>query len=50
VNRLSDYLFVLARSLNSADEGDVLWRPGANRSSGTRQAGGRFVTAKETSP
>jgi cob(I)alamin adenosyltransferase len=31
VNRLSDYLFVLARSLNSADEGDVLWRPGANR-------------------
>lgn len=31
VNRLSDYLFVLARSLNAAREGDVLWRPGANR-------------------
>jgi cob(I)alamin adenosyltransferase len=31
VNRLSDYLFVLARSLNAAGEGDVLWRPGANR-------------------
>jgi cob(I)alamin adenosyltransferase len=30
-NRLSDYLFVLARSLNAAGEGDVLWRPGANR-------------------
>jgi cob(I)alamin adenosyltransferase len=28
-NRLSDYLFVLARALNPA--GDVLWRPGANR-------------------
>jgi cob(I)alamin adenosyltransferase len=31
VNRLSDYLFVLARSLNAAGEGDVLWQPGANR-------------------
>ena len=30
VNRLSDYLFVLARSLNAV-EGDVLWQPGANR-------------------
>jgi cob(I)alamin adenosyltransferase len=29
VNRLSDYLFVLARALNPA--GDVLWRPGASR-------------------
>ena len=30
-NRLSDYLFVLARAINAAGEGDVLWRPGANR-------------------
>ena len=29
VNRLSDYLFVLARTLNPA--GDVLWQPGAHR-------------------
>lgn len=31
INRLSDYLFVLARSLNAAAGGDVLWEPGANR-------------------
>lgn len=31
VNRLSDYLFVLARALNAAGPGDVLWIPGANR-------------------
>ena len=31
VNRASDHLFVLCRVLN-AGEGDVLWRPGANRS------------------
>ena len=31
VNRLSDYLFVLARALNAGGPGDVLWRPGANR-------------------
>jgi len=31
VNRLSDYLFVLARAVNAAGEGDVLWQPGANR-------------------
>ena len=31
VNRLSDYLFVLARALNEAGEGDVLWVPGASR-------------------
>jgi cob(I)alamin adenosyltransferase len=31
VNRLSDYLFVLARALNAAGTGDVLWQPGANR-------------------
>lgn len=30
-NRLSDHLFVMARHLNADDEGDVLWRPGANR-------------------
>ena len=32
VNRLSDYLFVLARAINAAGSGDVLWVPGANRS------------------
>ncbi len=31
VNRLSDYLFVLARSVNAAGAGDVLWVPGQNR-------------------
>jgi len=31
VNRLSDYLFVLARTLNVAEGGDILWKPGANR-------------------
>jgi cob(I)alamin adenosyltransferase len=31
VNRLSDYLFVLARAANAARTGDVLWTPGANR-------------------
>ena len=31
VNRLSDYLFVLARVLNAAGAGDVLWVPGASR-------------------
>jgi len=31
VNRLSDYLFVLARAVNAAGEGDVLWVPGQNR-------------------
>ncbi len=31
VNRLSDYLFVLARALNANGAGDVLWVPGANR-------------------
>lgn len=28
LNRLSDYLFVLARTLNQNGEGDVLWKPG----------------------
>jgi cob(I)alamin adenosyltransferase len=31
VNRLSDYLFVLARAVNAEGAGDVLWVPGANR-------------------
>jgi len=31
VNRLSDYLFVLARAINAAGTGDVLWVPGKNR-------------------
>jgi cob(I)alamin adenosyltransferase len=31
VNRLSDYLFVLARALNGNGAGDVLWVPGKNR-------------------
>ena len=31
VNRLSDYLFVLARAINHGGAGDVLWAPGANR-------------------
>ncbi|HEY4546541.1 MAG TPA: cob(I)yrinic acid a,c-diamide adenosyltransferase [Pedomonas sp.] len=31
LNRLSDYMFVLARYLNGRGEADVLWVPGANR-------------------
>ena len=31
LNRLSDYLFVLARHLNQQGAGDVEWVPGANR-------------------
>ena len=31
LNRLSDYLFVLARHLNAREAGDVEWVPGANR-------------------
>ena len=31
INRLSDYLFVLARAVNADGAGDVLWVPGANR-------------------
>jgi cob(I)alamin adenosyltransferase len=30
-NRLSDHLFVMARSANDGGMGDVLWGPGANR-------------------
>jgi cob(I)alamin adenosyltransferase len=31
INRLSDHLFVLARAMNRAGAGDVLWQPGATR-------------------
>ena len=31
INRLSDYLFVLARAVNAAGAGDILWVPGQNR-------------------
>ncbi len=31
LNRLSDYLFVLARAINAAGSGDVLWVPGQHR-------------------
>jgi cob(I)alamin adenosyltransferase len=31
INRLSDYLFVMSRYLNNRGQGDILWRPGANR-------------------
>ncbi len=31
VNRLSDYLFVLARAVTATGAGDVLWVPGAGR-------------------
>ncbi|MGE3147635.1 MAG: cob(I)yrinic acid a,c-diamide adenosyltransferase [Pseudorhodoplanes sp.] len=31
VNRLSDFLFVASRSVNSAAGGDVMWIPGQNR-------------------
>ena len=31
LNRLSDLLFVLARAINAASGGDVLWVPGQNR-------------------
>ena len=31
INRLSDYLFVLARAVNAGSGGDVLWVPGASR-------------------
>jgi len=31
VNRLSDFLFVAARSVNDRGAGDVLWQPGQNR-------------------
>lgn len=31
LNRLSDFLFVLARLVAQAEDGDVLWKPGATR-------------------
>ena len=33
LNRLSDYLFVLGRAINDNGAADVLWVPGASRSS-----------------
>ena len=33
LNRLSDHLFVAARSVAAAEGGDVLWQPGATRTS-----------------
>jgi cob(I)alamin adenosyltransferase len=33
LNRLSDHLFVAARHLAAAGDGDVLWQPGATRDS-----------------
>lgn len=33
INRLSDFLFVLARCSNDHGEGDVLWKPGSSRES-----------------
>ena len=38
LNRLSDFLFVLARHMNDRGGSDVLWQPGAHR--GTGAAGG----------
>jgi cob(I)alamin adenosyltransferase len=32
LNRLSDHLFVLARAVAAARDGDILWEPGATRS------------------
>ncbi len=34
INRLSDYLFVLARALNGGGADDVLWVPGQGRTTG----------------
>jgi cob(I)alamin adenosyltransferase len=34
LNRLSDLLFVLARSLNGQGTADILWKPGGNPFSG----------------
>lgn len=31
INRLSDHLFVMARLVNAAAGGDILWKPGATR-------------------
>jgi cob(I)alamin adenosyltransferase len=31
INRLSDHLFVMARTANDGGMGDVLWVPGENR-------------------
>jgi cob(I)alamin adenosyltransferase len=39
MNRLSDLLFVLARTANDAGASDVLWRPGAHRDPAPTSAG-----------
>jgi cob(I)alamin adenosyltransferase len=39
LNRLSDFLFVLARVANDNGKGDVLWVPGANRGGGEGEKG-----------
>jgi cob(I)alamin adenosyltransferase len=31
LNRLSDFLFVLARAANSGGDDDVIWKPGARQ-------------------
>ena len=36
LNRLSDFLFVMARTVNDGGKADVLWEPG----SGSRSANG----------
>jgi cob(I)alamin adenosyltransferase len=35
VNRLSDFLFVIARVLARAEDGEVYWQPGRNRTTAT---------------
>lgn len=40
LNRLSDYLFVMARLANAGTGGDVLWQPAASRAKETGQGGG----------
>ncbi|MDA9930772.1 cob(I)yrinic acid a,c-diamide adenosyltransferase [Alphaproteobacteria bacterium] len=37
INRLSDHLFVLARTLNDGGKTDILWRPGQNSSQDSDQ-------------
>jgi cob(I)alamin adenosyltransferase len=40
LNRLSDFLFVLARVANDGGKADVLWVPGAGRNSAAERTGG----------
>lgn len=39
LNRLSDYLFILARSLNDLAQADVLWKPGGGQPGGGQPGG-----------